>query len=58
MYLYSVSYRIDVTERVIHRTVVARDPDDARARIKAIDERYLATVRSPRRGRAVVEVTK
>jgi len=58
VYEYSVRYRVDLGRRVIHRTVVAKDADDARERIKAVDPRYIATVRSPRRGKAVIEGMK
>lgn len=59
LYQYHCEYRVDpVSSRTIHRTVIARDADDARARVKVVDPRFIATVRSPRRGRAVIEETK
>ncbi len=58
MFQYYVAYRVDLTRRVIHRAVVAHDADDARERVRAVDPRYLATVRSPRRGKQVIEGEK
>ena len=58
LYQYSTAYRVDLSSRVVHRTVIAHDADDARERVKAIDRRFLSTVRSPRRGRQVVEVAE
>lgn len=59
MYQYSVAYYAHPTSRrVVHRTVVAHDADDARERVRAIDPRFIATVKSPRRGKAVVEAGK
>lgn len=52
-YLYRVPYRIDLSSRVAYMTVVAATTDEARAKVKAADPRYLSTVRSPRRGAVV-----
>ena len=56
MYQYSCAYYVDTTTRVVHRMVIARDADDARRRLRIIDPRYLATAKSPRRGKAILEV--
>ena len=52
---YSVDYyREGVSPRVIfHRTVTARDADEARDKAKIADPLFLATARSPRRGAEV-----
>jgi hypothetical protein len=56
LFLYSVAYRVDLSAKVVHRTVIASDTDDARAKVRAVDPRFLATVKSPRRGRPVIEL--
>jgi hypothetical protein len=56
VFQYSVAYRIDLSNRIMHRAVVARDADDARAKVRIVDPRFIATVRSPRRGKAVIEL--
>lgn len=53
-HLYRVVYRTDLTSRRHYLTVVARDADEAREYAKMRDPRFLATVRSPRRGAEVV----
>lgn len=54
-YLYSVAYRRDPLSRRVHRmTVEARDTDEARRIVAALDPKYTATIRSPeRRGQVV-----
>lgn len=54
---YGVKYVRDNAplSRVYHRTVTARDADEARRVVALLDEHYLVTVKSPQR-RAVVIV--
>lgn len=53
-YAYSVPYRVDLTARVHHRTVIAATPDEARELVKIADPRFISTVRSPQRRAAVI----
>lgn len=49
-YQYRVAYRTSLlSSRVVHRTVLAANPDEARRLVAALDSKYLGTVRSPQR---------
>ena len=57
-YIYRVDYRRTddlVSGRVCHRTVIARNADEARTFVAIVDPAYAATVRSPRRGAALTD---
>lgn len=47
---YRVSYRRDLTSRLYHVTVTARDSDEARAKARIRDRQYLASARVRRIG--------
>lgn len=53
IYSYTVPYRIDLSSRVLRQKVAARNADEAREIVRTADPRYLNTVSSPRRGKAL-----
>lgn len=54
VFVYSVKFRKDLTRRVYRISVIAPDPDTARAYVLLREPELLAFAGYPRRGKAVI----